>query len=183
MFQERQSSALSCNHQLSMLILLQNIDFSKRVKFLLLPVIHILCFDAVHIKYLPYSRNLSVVVLGVFFALCNYYLILSFHSFVFLLLATWRNYFNADNHLWFTSGLQRSQHIPQYICSCCQIFVKNLFIMLGSPQPRSILLVRLNTIILQNKLGLLEQMWGFGVGTCWAGVRLKSQEGECGVLD
>lgn len=35
---EKRSSAVSCNHQLSMLILVQNIDFSKRIKLPLLPL-------------------------------------------------------------------------------------------------------------------------------------------------
>lgn len=34
----KKSSAVSCNHQLSMLILVQNIDFSKRIKLPLLPL-------------------------------------------------------------------------------------------------------------------------------------------------
>lgn len=95
-FQERKS-AVSCTHQLSMVILVQN----------------------------KYFFSPTCTLKHVFTFLCNTYwifgclarcifqfwLLLSFHSFVFFLVATWWNWFTTDNHLWRTASLDLSQNI------------------------------------------------------------------------
>lgn len=111
-FQEEKkpSGALSC-YQLSMLILVQNKDYSNRMKPLFLADSQLMFWCNIH----------SIFVLHI---ICEL-LFFAPDSFVFFLLATWCKYFHTDNHLWFTTVAQLSQHLH----FCTQTAAKHLILI------------------------------------------------------
>lgn len=114
----KNSSAMSCNHQLSMLILVQNKDYSNRMK---LPL---WLLDSNVLMQYTFNLCLAHIMCVVVFCLVPFLFAFVFLLFVFFLMATWCKYFHTDNHLWFTTMAALSQRCTlicvQLLPNICQ---------------------------------------------------------------